>query len=298
MEKIPSSSDTGSARLDSPSLPKEASKESSAIGELAGMKVTDNTKEKINNFSSLTNDNLKEGSIKRRSLSLQSFVQVGASPATEAPSTVGLSPFTPFSPIIREEPFLLKNIQEKRNFLQEKMRDAVGRRNFTAAEEWRRAAECYLEIIKEKEQSSSNQDAVIELFKSAARYSEIAAEEIERNPTKRDNDIFSLKTVASNLELAAEVLQEGDQELAEAYQNFAASCYYFAVASKPSLVKHLPEALRFGLREESAPNEGACVYWSKAAANNFKKINELLEVRAVKPSGEVEPSASNEASAV
>ncbi len=140
-------------------------------------------------------------------------------------------------------------------------------------------AECYSTLIQEEKNGRNDTDPVIQLFRAAAKYSEIAAQESEFSSTDNETVCTSLGAAALNLKIAAEALQGGDQELADAYERCATSHFYLAVANKPSLVEHLPLALRLGFQKESTPSRGIRAYWEKVTIENHQKIVDLLAVR-------------------
>lgn len=140
-------------------------------------------------------------------------------------------------------------------------------------------ANCYSSLITELKGGRRDDDPMMQLFRSAAKYGEIAVQEVKLSDIKNDAASVSLIGSFLNLKLAAEALQRGDQELADAYERCANSHFYLAVANKPSLVEHLPLALRLGFQKEFTASQGVREYWEKVTINNHQKITELLAAR-------------------
>ena len=138
------------------------------------------------------------------------------------------------------------------------------------------AADAYLSMVQENKKNSEQHNSVIQLLKSVAKYSEIAAKELEIVPAQDKDIAAALGHASLNLMRAAESLKLGNQELADAYEHCATSYYYFAVANKPSLVKHLPLSMRLSFQENSIVSDSVKEYWKQAIVDNNERIKQLL----------------------
>ncbi len=132
-------------------------------------------------------------------------------------------------------------------------------------------ASCYLKIIERKANGFEEGDAAIQLFRSACSYSKTVAEEIGQGP---DQEAASL-----NLFLAAEAMEKGDQELSNAYENYAASNHHLAIARNPTLLEHFPPRFQAGFKKKSVLNLSLIKYWENAVDANQLKIEKLFKER-------------------
>jgi hypothetical protein len=148
---------------------------------------------------------------------------------------------------------------------------------------WARAATSYLSMIERQDQGgSTSNDPVVLLFKTAAKYNKIAAEEIEDDLELDEGTTTSLKEASLHFLLAAEKLQQGNTELSDAYHDYAKSHYLLAVIRTPKLYQHLsePEKAILG-NKEPVPNEGLIQYWEKIVFDHHQKIQQLQRGPAV-----------------
>ncbi|MBX9578224.1 MAG: hypothetical protein K2W97_07095 [Chthoniobacterales bacterium] len=142
-----------------------------------------------------------------------------------------------------------------------------------------RVASCYLKIIERKGKGFQEEDSAIQLFRSACSYNQTVAEEIAEGPDQDEETLISLGAASLNLFLAAQVMEQGDKELADVYANCAASHHYLVIARNPALLERFPRQFQIGFKKESVPNVGLIKYWENAAKANHLQIEQLLEER-------------------
>ena len=142
-----------------------------------------------------------------------------------------------------------------------------------------RVASCYLKIIERKDKGFQEEDSAMKLFRSACSYNQTVAEEIAEGPDQDEETLMSLGAASLNLFLAAEVMEQGDKELADIYANCAASHHYLVIARNPALQERFPPQFQIGFKKESVPNVGLIKYWQNAAKTNHLQIEKLLEER-------------------
>lgn len=142
-----------------------------------------------------------------------------------------------------------------------------------------RVARSYYKIIEKKNKGFQEEDAALQFFRSVAMYSKTAAEEIERSPHQDEETLASLNAASFNLYLAAKEMEQGDQELSTAYENYAASHHYLAIARNPALLERFPARFQAGFKKESVPNLSLIKYWKNATKANYLKIEKLFKER-------------------
>ncbi len=156
---------------------------------------------------------------------------------------------------------------------------AASAQNPNAKRQLELVASSYLKIMERKSKGFQGEDTAIQLYQSAAIYNQVAAEEIERDPHQNEEILMSLAGASLNLFLAAEVMEQGDKELADVYANCAASHHHLVIARNPALLERFPRQFQVEFKKESVPNVGLITYWENTVRANHLKMNELLEAR-------------------
>jgi|GEM_PF-5145252 len=144
------------------------------------------------------------------------------------------------------------------------------------AKEWNYVGSAYMKIIEKKQQGLKETDPATQLYKLTAQYGQIAAEDSgERDSGENQEVLIALDNAMIAFTQAGVVLEQKDKELSEAYEKYAISCLYLAIALKPELREKFPPSVQSQFKKEAVRNQSLINYWKDAVEGNTKKLQEI-----------------------